>query len=45
MMRCEGAKVRRKEILDKRFRNIHAAVGIRNRVRSIKSTGRKEVCK
>jgi hypothetical protein len=42
MMRCEGTKVWRKEILDKRFRNIHAEVGIRKTVRPIKSAGRKE---
>jgi len=40
-MRCKGAKVWRKEIVDKRFRNIHEEVGIRKTVRSIKSTGRK----
>jgi len=45
MVRCEGAKVWRKKILDKRFRNIHAEVGIRETVRSIKNTGRKEECK
>jgi len=45
MMRYEGTKVWRKEILDKRFKNIHAEVGIRKTVRYIKSTGRKEECK
>jgi hypothetical protein len=45
MMRCKGTEVWRKEILDKRFRNIHAEVGTRTTVRYIKRTGRKEECK
>jgi hypothetical protein len=45
MMRCEGTKIWRKEILDKRLRNIHGEVGSRKRVRSLKSAGRKEECK
>jgi hypothetical protein len=38
MMRCEGAVIWGKETLDKRFRNVYAAVVIR-RVRCMKSTG------
>jgi hypothetical protein len=38
-------KVWRKEILDKRLRNIHVEVGTRKRGRSLNSAGRKEECK